>query len=52
MINKTKVNLGIVQETLLITLWARAVEARHNNPIIKDPKAVEIIEQIDYDLII
>lgn len=46
---KTKVNLGIVQETLLITLWARAVEANLADPIIKDPKSVEIMEQIDYD---
>jgi O-methyltransferase involved in polyketide biosynthesis len=52
MINKIKVNLGIFQETFLITLWARSVEASHHNPILKDPKTVEIIEQIDYDLII
>lgn len=44
-----KVNLGIVQETLLITLWARAVETSFDDPIIQDPKSLEIIEQIDYD---
>lgn len=49
MSNKTKVNLGIVQETLLITLWARAVEASFDEPILADPKSVEIIEQIEYD---
>ena len=46
---KTQVDLGIVQETLLITLWARAVETAKTDPIITDPKSVEIIEQIEYD---
>lgn len=47
--NKTKLNLGTVQETLFITLWARAIESSQPNPILQDPKSVEIIEQIDYD---
>ncbi len=42
-------NLEGVPETLLVALWARAVEAEHANPIIKDDKALEIMEQIDYD---
>jgi O-methyltransferase involved in polyketide biosynthesis len=46
---KTKVELGIVQETLLISLWARAIETAKTDPIITDPKSVEIIEQIEYD---
>ena len=46
---KTKIELGAVQETLLLTLWARAVETAKTDPIITDPKSVEIIEQIDYD---
>lgn len=46
---KIKVTLGTVQETLLITLWARAVEGQKTDPILKDPKSIEIIEQIDYD---
>lgn len=49
MTTKTKVNLGRVQQTLLLTLWARAVEANQAEPILKDPKSVEVIEQIDYD---
>lgn len=47
--NKEKVNLGPIQETLLLTLWARATEASKDDPIIKDAKSVEIATQIDYD---
>lgn len=46
---KTKVELGSVQETLLLTLWARAVEATKADPILRDTKSLEIMEQIDYD---
>lgn len=50
---KVKVELGTVQETLLIPLWARAAEmrrARENGtePILHDPRAVEIVSGIDY----
>ena len=38
-----------VPETLLVPLWARATETKHDNPIIKDEKAIEIMSQIDYD---
>ncbi len=47
--NKTKVNLDITQETLLIPLWARAVEQEKEDPIIKDPKSAKILQEIDYD---
>jgi O-methyltransferase involved in polyketide biosynthesis len=46
---KTQVELGTVQETLLITLWARAVEAAKTDPILRDTKSLEILEKIDYD---
>lgn len=46
---KTTVNLGVVQETLLIPLWARACEFSKPDPIIQDPKSVEIMKAIDYD---
>ncbi|MFB2771287.1 class I SAM-dependent methyltransferase [Pelatocladus sp. BLCC-F211] len=46
---KTKVNLGVVQETLLITLWARANEINQSDPIIVDSKSVEILQAVDYD---
>ena len=32
--NKTKVHLGIIQETLLIPLWARACQLQAVDPII------------------
>jgi O-Methyltransferase involved in polyketide biosynthesis len=44
-----KQNLKGVSETQLITLWARAAETKHENPIIKDKKAIEIVNEIEYD---
>ena len=41
--------LSGVPETLLIPLWARAVEADRPVPIVRDRKATEIVSQIDYD---
>lgn len=41
--------LGGIPETMLITLWAKAVETKNKNPILKDIKSIEIIEKIDYD---
>jgi O-methyltransferase involved in polyketide biosynthesis len=38
-----------VSETLLITLYARYLETKREIGIIKDEKAVEIVEKIDYD---
>lgn len=38
-----------VPETLLVPLWAKATETKQLNPIIKDEKAVEIMNQIEYD---
>lgn len=46
---KTKATLGTIQETLLIPLWARAVEIEQSDPIIYDPKSAEIVAAIDYD---
>ncbi|GAA6615406.1 class I SAM-dependent methyltransferase [Scytonema sp. NUACC26] len=47
--SKYKVNLGTVQETLFMTLWARGTEAGKPDPILKDTKSVEVMNQIDYD---
>lgn len=38
-----------IPETLLIPLWARAVESEKNQPIIRDPRAVQMVSRIDYD---
>jgi O-methyltransferase involved in polyketide biosynthesis len=42
-------SLGAVQETLLIPLYGRATMTRQESALISDPKAVEMIEAIDYD---
>lgn len=41
--------LGPVQETLLIPLLGRAEETRKSRGLIDDPKAVELVETLDYD---
>jgi O-methyltransferase involved in polyketide biosynthesis len=46
---KTAVELEGVPETLLMTLYNRAVESRRRNPILRDARAVRWVEQIDYD---
>lgn len=45
---KTKVDLGGVPETLLWNLYQRASEARRPDAILEDPKAVELVDSIDY----
>ena len=46
MTTKAKVTLTPEQETLLITLYAKA---QPDNPVLFDPKAQEILDQVDYD---
>jgi len=46
---KERVKHGREQETLLITLYSRALECGRKHPILVDPKAVEVVSQIDYD---
>jgi O-methyltransferase involved in polyketide biosynthesis len=45
----SKINLGEIQETLFIPLYARAVESQKKNPLIQDNKAIEIINQVPYN---
>jgi len=44
-----KVHLTQEKETLLATLYARALESRSPNPILSDPRAEEAVRRIDYD---
>ncbi|MDB9527186.1 class I SAM-dependent methyltransferase [Oscillatoria sp. CS-180] len=46
---KISVDLGPVQETLLIPLLGRAVQTQDGNGLIHDEKAVQIVESLDYD---
>ena len=43
------IRLGTVPETLLVPLYARAVESRRKHPILEDPKALGMVESIDWD---
>lgn len=44
-----KIVLTGEKETLLIPLYGKAKEFEKNNPILIDRKAVEIVNQIDYN---
>lgn len=46
---KTAVDLGSVQLTLLLPLWGRAVETKKEKPMLKDETALDIISKVDYD---
>ncbi|MFB7941034.1 class I SAM-dependent methyltransferase [Streptomyces sp. NPDC127049] len=46
---KEPVGLGTVQETLLIPLYGRALDARARRPILGDAEARRMVERIDYD---
>ena len=43
------IQLGGVQETLLLPLWGRAYETKKENPLLVDNTAVKIVESIGYD---
>ncbi len=43
------VDLGSVQETMLIPLYGRALETARRRPIVRDSKAAEIVDGLDYD---
>ena len=45
-----RVELGTIQETMLLTLADRAVDAHKKRSLLRDAKAVEIIESIDHPL--
>ena len=46
---KIDIELGPVQQTMLLPLWGRAVETQKANPMLVDNAAVEIVEKINYD---
>jgi O-methyltransferase involved in polyketide biosynthesis len=44
-----EINLSGVQQTLLIPLWSRAKLTKENSPILRDIKAVEVVDNIHHD---
>jgi O-methyltransferase involved in polyketide biosynthesis len=42
-------NLNAVSQTLLIPLYMRAMESQRPDALIQDPKAVELVSQLDFD---
>ena len=42
-------DLSAVSQTLLIPLYYRAMESQRPDALVRDPKAVELIGQLDYD---
>jgi O-methyltransferase involved in polyketide biosynthesis len=46
---KHSIQLGHVQESLLVPLYGRALDALGKRPILNDRKAVEMVESIDWD---
>lgn len=52
MVHSAKADAGHltgVSETALLTLNARAHQARHKDPVIDDPMAIRLVEAIDFD---
>jgi O-methyltransferase involved in polyketide biosynthesis len=49
LVHSHQAELGEVQETLFIPLIGRAEETSKRRPILKDPKAVEILESVGFD---
>lgn len=47
--DKTKAELGLVQQTLFFPLVARARETESRRPLLSDPRAVELVRAIDFD---
>jgi O-methyltransferase involved in polyketide biosynthesis len=49
MADETRASLGTVQQTLFFPLLARARETVRKRPLLRDPKAVELVHAIDFD---
>ena len=42
-------DMTVLSETLLIPLWAKAVEQERDERLLTDPEAPRMLAQIDYD---
>ncbi|MGZ4846500.1 MAG: class I SAM-dependent methyltransferase [Halobacteriota archaeon] len=43
------VELGSLEETLVVPLWHRAQATKANPELLNDPKAIELVNNVDYD---
>lgn len=41
--------IDALSSTMLIPLWAKAVESRKENPLLYDAQALSMFQSIDYD---
>ncbi len=46
------IKISDISETLLLTLYSHAIESKSKEPIIHDPEAVRIVEQLNKELLI
>lgn len=46
---RVQINMGPVERTLLVPLWARARESARSVPVLFDPQASKLLEQLDFD---
>jgi O-methyltransferase involved in polyketide biosynthesis len=49
MADRVQADLGAVQQTLFIPLAARARESRKRRPVLRDPKAAQVLSAVDFD---
>ena len=49
MASKQSIQLGQVQESLLVPLYARAVDSLRKRPVLNDRKAAEMVQSIEWD---
>jgi O-methyltransferase involved in polyketide biosynthesis len=48
-VQSDKVHFTKEKETMLISLYARALHSRSENPVLRDPWAEQAVDQVDYD---
>ncbi len=48
-VTRVRIALSGVPQTLLISLYCRAVESRRSDALVKDERAMELVSRIDYD---
>jgi O-methyltransferase involved in polyketide biosynthesis len=49
MAERVQADLGAVQQTLFIPLAARARESHKKHPVVRDPKAAQVLASVDFD---